>query len=98
MMKKILSALALALVLPVWSSVWAQGMPQPPEVAARSYLLMDVTANQILAAKDIDSPVEPASLTKLMTAYLVFDALKLKKIDLNAPGACPAHACSSTPR
>ena len=82
MMKKILSALALALVLPVWSSVWAQGMPQPPEVAARSYLLMDVTANQILAAKDIDSPVEPASLTKLMTAYLVFDALKLKKIDL----------------
>ena len=82
MMKKILSALALALVLPVWSSVWAQGMPQPPEVAARSYLLMDVTANQILAAKDVDSPVEPASLTKLMTAYLVFDALKLKKIDL----------------
>lgn len=57
-------------------------MPQPPEVAARSYLLLDVTANQILAAKDIDSPVEPASLTKLMTAYLVFDALKAKKIDL----------------
>jgi D-alanyl-D-alanine carboxypeptidase (penicillin-binding protein 5/6) len=82
MMKKILSALALALLLPVWSSVWAQGMPQPPEVAARSYVLMDITANQILAAKDIDSPVEPASLTKLMTAYLVFDALKLKKIDL----------------
>lgn len=57
-------------------------MPQPPEVAARSYLLLDVTANQILAAKDIDSPVEPASLTKLMTEYLVFDALKSKKIDL----------------
>ena len=57
-------------------------MPQAPEVAARSYLLLDVTANQILAAKDIDSPVEPASLTKLMTEYLVFDALKSKKIDL----------------
>ncbi|MDO9400298.1 MAG: D-alanyl-D-alanine carboxypeptidase family protein [Polaromonas sp.] len=57
-------------------------IPQPPEVAARSYLLLDVTANQILAAKDIDSPVEPASLTKLMTEYLVFDALKSKKIDL----------------
>jgi D-alanyl-D-alanine carboxypeptidase (penicillin-binding protein 5/6) len=62
-------------------SVAAQ-MPQPPEVAARAYMLLDVTANQILAAKDIDSPVEPASLTKLMTAYLVFDALKSKKIDL----------------
>ncbi|MDI1240123.1 MAG: D-alanyl-D-alanine carboxypeptidase [Polaromonas sp.] len=57
-------------------------MPQPPEVAARSYLLLDITANQILAARDIDSPVEPASLTKLMTEYLVFDALKSKKITL----------------
>ena len=37
--------------------------PQEPEIAARSYLLLDVTANQILAAKDIDSPLEPASLT-----------------------------------
>ncbi len=56
--------------------------PVPPEVAARSYLLLDVTANQLLAQKDIDSPVEPASLTKLMSAYLVFDALKAKKISL----------------
>ncbi|MDM0121198.1 D-alanyl-D-alanine carboxypeptidase family protein [Variovorax arabinosiphilus] len=56
--------------------------PVPPEVAARSYLLLDVTANQMLAQKDIDSPVEPASLTKLMSAYLVFDALKSKKISL----------------
>ena len=57
-------------------------MPQPPEIAARSYLLLDVTANQMLAQKDIDVPVEPASLTKLMSAYLVFQALKSKKIDL----------------
>lgn len=57
-------------------------MPQPPEVAARAYLLIDVTANQVLAAKDPDLAVEPASLTKLMTAYLVFDALKSRKIDL----------------
>lgn len=62
-------------------SVQAQ-MPQPPEVAAKSFLLMDVTANQVLAAKDPDLVVEPASLTKLMTAYLVFDALKSRKIDL----------------
>jgi D-alanyl-D-alanine carboxypeptidase (penicillin-binding protein 5/6) len=56
--------------------------PQPPEIAARSYLLIDVTANQVLAQKDADSAVEPASLTKLMTAYVVFDALRAKKIDL----------------
>lgn len=63
-------------------AVHAQTVPVPPEVAARSYLLMDVTANQLLAQKDIDSPVEPASLTKLMSAYLVFDALKAKKLTL----------------
>ena len=70
-----------ALVATLCFSVAAQ-TPQPPEVAARAYLLMDVTANQILAAKDIDMPVEPASLTKLMSAYLVFDALRTKKLDL----------------
>ena len=57
-------------------------MPQPPDIAARAYLLLDVTSGQILAAKDIDAPVEPASLTKLMTEYLVFDALKAQKISL----------------
>jgi D-alanyl-D-alanine carboxypeptidase (penicillin-binding protein 5/6) len=57
-------------------------VPQPPEIAARSYLLLDVSANQILAARDIDTPVEPASLTKLMTGYLVFQAVKAKKVDL----------------
>jgi serine-type D-Ala-D-Ala carboxypeptidase (penicillin-binding protein 5/6) len=57
-------------------------MPEAPEMAVKAYLLMDVTANQVLAAKDPDMPVEPASLTKLMTAYLVFDALKNRKIDL----------------
>ena len=60
-------------------AVFAQ-MPQAPEVAARAYVLLDVTANQVVAAKDIDAPVEPASLTKLMTAYLVFDAIKSGKI------------------
>jgi D-alanyl-D-alanine carboxypeptidase (penicillin-binding protein 5/6) len=61
-----------SLVMSVWAvvaafSVAAQA-PQPPEIAARAYLLLDVTAGQVLAAKDADKPVEPASLTKLMTA------------------------------
>ena len=77
-------AAALAFTASTAFSVFAQSsqLPQPPELAARSYLLLDVTANQILAAKDIDSQIEPASLTKLMTEYLVFDALRAKKIDL----------------
>jgi D-alanyl-D-alanine carboxypeptidase (penicillin-binding protein 5/6) len=76
-MKKLLISLIAGFGL----SVAAQTL-QPPEIAARSYLLLDVTANQMLAEKDIDSPVEPASLTKLMSAYLVFDALRSKKLDL----------------
>ena len=56
--------------------------PQPPEVAAKAYLLMDLSSGQILAGKDMDAPVEPASLTKLMTAYVVFDALRARKVTL----------------
>jgi serine-type D-Ala-D-Ala carboxypeptidase (penicillin-binding protein 5/6) len=72
----------LAVLLAALSFSAVAQMPQPPEIEARAYMLVDLTANQILAAKDIDAAVEPASLTKLMTAYLVFDALKSKKIDL----------------
>ena len=57
-------------------------VPQPPEIAARAYLLVDLTAQQTLAELDADKPIEQASLTKLMTAYIVFDALKAKKISL----------------
>lgn len=80
-MTRFLKALAAPLLAALCFTAAAQA-PQPPEIAARSYLLLDVTANQLLAARDIDTPVEPASLTKLMSAYLVFDALKSKKIDL----------------
>lgn len=77
-MKSIVFAIALA-----WSLCVAAQTPQAPEIAARSYFLMDVTSNQVLAEKDADSAVEPASLTKLMTAYLVFDALRSKKVSLS---------------
>ncbi len=68
---------ALALALPL--TVHAQA-PQPPEVAAKSYLLLDVTSNQVLAERNADAPADPASLTKLMTAYVVFSAIRDKKI------------------
>ncbi len=76
-MKTLLIAITSALCFTV-----AAQTPKPPEIAARSYLLFDVTANQMLAAKDIDSPVEQASLTKLMSAYVVFDALRSQKINI----------------
>jgi D-alanyl-D-alanine carboxypeptidase (penicillin-binding protein 5/6) len=80
-MKRFFQTLLIAGWAVLAVSVQAQ-MPQAPEVAAKAYLLLDVTANQVLASKDPDTVVEPASLTKLMTAYLVFDALKSRKIDL----------------
>lgn len=86
-----MKTLLVTLLAAVCFSVAAQ-TPRPPEVAAKSYLLMDVTANQTLAVKDIDMPVEPASLTKLMTAYLVFDALRSKKIDLHQTFPVSEHA------
>ena len=80
-MNRFVQALAAPILAFLCLAASAQ-TPQPPEIAARSFLLLDVTANQMLASRDIDSPVEPASLTKLMTQYLVFDALRAKKLDL----------------
>lgn len=50
--------------------------PTPPPVAARSWLVLDVTGRETLAANDPDMRVDPASLTKIMSAYLSFEALK----------------------
>lgn len=60
----------------------AQALPQPPEIAARSYLLVDMTTQQVLAERNADASADPASLTKLMTAYVVFGALRDKKLTL----------------
>ncbi|MBW8830426.1 MAG: D-alanyl-D-alanine carboxypeptidase [Burkholderiales bacterium] len=59
--------------------------PQPPEVAAKSYLLVDLTSNQVLAERNADATADPASLTKLMTAYIVFNAVKEKRLALTQP-------------
>jgi D-alanyl-D-alanine carboxypeptidase (penicillin-binding protein 5/6) len=77
-----LSCLAAQAQAPAALDVAAGQGLQPLEIAARSYMLVDITANQVLAGKDVDIPIEPASLTKLMTAYLVFDAIKSRKLGL----------------
>jgi D-alanyl-D-alanine carboxypeptidase (penicillin-binding protein 5/6) len=57
----------------------AQSM-QAPAVAARAWLLIDHSSGQSLAEQDADARIEPASLTKLMTAYVTFGALKQGKL------------------
>jgi D-alanyl-D-alanine carboxypeptidase (penicillin-binding protein 5/6) len=82
-MTRILRTTCIGLLMGLMGVFQAQAqVPQPPEIAARAYLLVDLTAQQVLAELDADKPIEPASLTKLMTAYIVFDALKSKKIGL----------------
>jgi serine-type D-Ala-D-Ala carboxypeptidase (penicillin-binding protein 5/6) len=66
----------------LWPAVSRAQVPQPPDVAARQYILIDLASNQILAEREADAPADPASLTKLMTAYLVFNALRDKKLSL----------------
>src|ERR1017187_4499446 len=72
---------ALCLVLPVAAAAIAQES-QPPDAEAKSYFVLDLTTRQTLAERNADAPADPASLTKLMTAYVVFQALRDKKLTL----------------
>jgi D-alanyl-D-alanine carboxypeptidase (penicillin-binding protein 5/6) len=60
----------------------ARPVPAPPQLSARSYLLMDFNSGRILVETNADQRVEPASITKLMTAYVVFNELKEGNISL----------------
>ena len=67
-------------------------IPPPPELKARSYILIDHDSGRVLAALDPDSRQEPASLTKLMTAYGVFRALKEGRIKVDDMVTISEHA------
>ncbi len=71
-------ALLACLVLPV--AAFAQALTPPP-VAARAWYLLDTLSGQALAAQSEEDRFEPASLTKLMSAYLVFSAIRDRKLD-----------------
>ncbi|MDQ1835047.1 D-alanyl-D-alanine carboxypeptidase family protein [Massilia scottii] len=79
-MRKLIAALAASVL--ALSSAVAQTMPSPT-IAARSWMLLDATSGQIIASHEPNARIEPASLTKIMTAYLTFAALKEKKLALN---------------
>ena len=78
-MKRLLSFLALAAAC---CAAFGEALPAP-EIAAREYLVVDMNANQVLAERGADTSVDPASLTKLMTAYPVFVALREHKLTLD---------------
>ena len=70
------SAFALLFAVPLLA------LAQAPQLVGRAWLLADLSSGQILAAEKADERFEPASLTKLMSAYVVFIALREKKISL----------------
>src|SRR5580704_17675746 len=70
-------------------------IPTAPQVDARSYIVVDHRTDKILAAKDAVARVEPASLTKLMTAYIVFQELAAGKLKLDEQVTVSEHAWRS---
>ena len=79
---KLALSFVIALLLPALAQAQHAGLPPAPALAAKSYLLYDFTSNQILVNANGNERVEPASLTKLMTAYLAFTALQQDKLSL----------------
>jgi serine-type D-Ala-D-Ala carboxypeptidase (penicillin-binding protein 5/6) len=70
-------------------------IPTAPQVDARAYIVVDYRTDKILAAKDAMARMEPASLTKLMTAYIVFQELAAGKLKLDEQVTVSEHAWRS---
>ena len=70
-------------------------IPTAPQVDARSYILVDYHTDKTLAAYEPEARLEPASLTKLMTAYIVFQELAAGKLKLDQPVTVSEHAWRS---
>jgi serine-type D-Ala-D-Ala carboxypeptidase (penicillin-binding protein 5/6) len=80
---RLLSALLIALALSSPTAAFAQQpaaalppVPAAPAVPARGYILLDFNSGEVLTEKEADTPMDPASITKLMTAYAVFSELR----------------------
>ena len=81
-MKKPFLSLRYLFILCLWLggalapfSTHATPVPAPPDVAARNYILVDYASGHVLAEKDADAPVEPASITKLMSLYVIYSEM-----------------------
>lgn len=64
-------------------SMAAMPVPAPPEVSAKNYLLIDFASGKVLAEKNADATIEPASITKLMTAYVVYKEIEGDRLSMD---------------
>ncbi len=82
----LLAALAPATqAAPAPAAPMAVPVPPPPALNARAYIVVDYNTGKVLAAKNANEKMPMASLTKLMTAYIVFSALKSGQLTLQTP-------------
>lgn len=86
---RLLTALILGFGLSVGH---AQNWPAPPKIAASSWILLDASTGQTLAVHNAQRAIAPASLTKLMTVYLTFSALRERKIRLDQTVSAPLES------
>jgi len=76
---------ALLLFLFAWTGLAAAPVPAPPQLNASGYLLIDVDSGRVLAEHNADQRLEPASLTKIMTAHVVFSELRSGHLKMDEP-------------
>jgi serine-type D-Ala-D-Ala carboxypeptidase (penicillin-binding protein 5/6) len=91
LMKKILSTLLLALTAAT-SFAASAPIPAPPAVPTNGYILIDHDSGRVLADQRSDDRMEPASITKVMSAYMVFTALREKRLALTDNVVVSEHA------
>jgi len=94
-MHRSLSSLLLILLFAAFPVFAGAPIPTAPAVDAHAYILVDYRTDKMLAAQDPDARMEPASLTKLMTAYIVFEQLATGKLKLDEPVMVSEHAWRS---
>ncbi|HHQ69138.1 MAG TPA: D-alanyl-D-alanine carboxypeptidase [Halothiobacillaceae bacterium] len=87
-----LFALALLMALCFNNLATANILPGAPSIGAKSYLLMDAKTGEVIVSRDPDTPMPPASISKLMTTYLVFEALENGSISMDDEVLVSEHA------
>jgi D-alanyl-D-alanine carboxypeptidase (penicillin-binding protein 5/6) len=86
------ASFCLSVAASSFDAVAALNVPPPPTVNARAYILMDYDSGQILADSKADERMEPASLTKLMTSYVIYKEMRDGRIKLHDMVTISEHA------
>ena len=90
-------SLVLLLALSLYGAQAAAIVPSPPQIAAKAYLLVDATSGAVLAEENADLPLPPASLTKMMTSYILAEEINQGRVQETDMVAISENAWSQNP-